>query len=950
MATLRMNKKGQVAATARSTARAAQREYVLRGVAYEYVSTICENSGEANVVRVQRGGQDYALKIYFPDIDINRETLRIVANIDCEFIIRIYDFGYIYIEGKKRAYELMEYLQGGTLSTPPAEDNCQLSTLRSARRDACQSKNSQLFRRIALQAAAAIACCHNYNIIHKDVKPSNIFFRDEERTQVVLGDFGIASVIADDGALHRTTQARTPLYAAPEMYSDVIDGEVEISPAADYYSLGITLLTIANSQFSALNSQLNEREFLKRKAEGRLPGMEKLSDRERLIIQGLTAVRPENRWTYREVEEWFTGGTPTVDTASPHLRYGAFVFDPERNMVAESIQELVPMMAANSTAAAAFLYAGKVSEWLERCGNTKMAVAIDDITKNRYPADKALGTTTAIYTLDETFPYTDIRGDECNTIHDAAMSMMAYADEYAAVLKNSHDNLWAFLRVRCAAEGIRSERLEHPAIKSATDVKATALAIDRDMPFLPNHRTQTVKEITHAFGYEAVTQDDWAAITDGRLEAWLELHEGAMAAETARLMSGAEPIEVLYNIDRTAAYDLREATTPETIGEALSTRLTTMQRATEGEVEALMREYSDRDGRFARYATLHGWYDVAEAVAQTLDMRAPENRERLGAYDNHTAAYRAVRVMGVAPKYKLPSGDVLTDGLHIDNHHRSDIRTEMGEGTFRQWLAAFYHEDPTADMREEYAYERALERWIEALGYYNAQDRFFTRFHHAKKEAAERTAKLRVDHRRTHRRIAVAKATFYTLMAVVVALLCIIGIKDRAYTFEHYVATIVLPVGGVTAIVIATRAFLRGYGFMLCCLYGALGFATALAPAHLLRYIDANAPSLTILASVLIVAIYTTLCHLTGRALEAKEDDKLIETLTSNKSEEDLQAVLIDPLYYTFRVKNDRFTGSNYSALDSAEDRLRDIGGEITIHYAAATLLPIAIIAELLLS
>lgn len=362
-----------------------------------------------------------------------------------------------------------------------------------------------------------------------------------------------------------------------------------------------------------------------------------------------------------------------------------------------------------------------------------------------------------------------------------------------------------------------------------------------------------------------------------------------------------------------------------------------------------MHEYSDRDGRFARYATLHGWYDVAEAVAQTLDMRAPENRERLGAYDHHTAAYRAVRVMGAAPKYKLPSGDVLTDGLHIDNHHRSDIRTEMAEGTFRQWLAAFHHEDPTADMREEYAYERALEGWIEALGYYNAQDRFYTRFHHAKKEAAERTAKLRSDHRRTHRRIATAKGAFYTLMAVAVALLCIIGIKDRTYTFEHIATTIVLPVGAVTAIVIATRAFLRGYGFMLCCLYGAIGFATALIPAHLLKYIDANTPNLTIVAAVLIAAIYAVLCHLTGRVLEAKEDDKLIETLTAGKSEEDVQTALIDPLYYTFRVKNDRFTGSNYSTLDSAEDRLRDIGGEITIHYALATLLPVAIIIELLL-
>ena len=72
------------------------------------------------------------------------------------------------------------------------------------------------FRRIALQGAAALAYCHGCNILHKDIKPSNFFFRDKEHTELVLGDFGISSMLEQDGKAHKTTQARTPIYAAPD--------------------------------------------------------------------------------------------------------------------------------------------------------------------------------------------------------------------------------------------------------------------------------------------------------------------------------------------------------------------------------------------------------------------------------------------------------------------------------------------------------------------------------------------------------------------------------------------------------------------------------------------------------------------------------------------------------------------------------------------------------------
>ena len=196
-------------------------DFVLKGRIYHGVKCLSDNSGEAQVFLVEGDEGERVLKVYYPNFTIKKGLMRIVQNFNLEMIVKITDYGKTYVEGKNRDYELMEYLRGGTLA------------------DYDLNGDYNQFRRIALQCAAALAYCHNNNIIHKDIKPGNYFFRDAAHKEIVLGDFGISSIIEEEGRLHKTTQARTPVYAAPEMYNDVIDGEVEITPAADFYSLGI---------------------------------------------------------------------------------------------------------------------------------------------------------------------------------------------------------------------------------------------------------------------------------------------------------------------------------------------------------------------------------------------------------------------------------------------------------------------------------------------------------------------------------------------------------------------------------------------------------------------------------------------------------------------------------------------------------------------------------------
>ena len=255
-------------------------DFIIKGKVYHNLKSLSNNSGEAQVFLVECDQKQMVLKIYYPNFSIKKTQLRIIQSIGMETIVKIYDYGKTYVEGKNRDYELMEYLKGGTLSEYDLDGDF------------------NQFRRIALQAAASLAYCHNSNIIHKDIKPSNFFFRDEEHQELVLGDFGISSVMDEEAYLHKTTQARTPVFAAPEMYNDVIDGEVEITPSVDFYSLGITLMTLWLGENPL---KQNERAMMRKKSEGRLPRINELPDRVKMLIQGLTAVNPQNRWKYEQV-------------------------------------------------------------------------------------------------------------------------------------------------------------------------------------------------------------------------------------------------------------------------------------------------------------------------------------------------------------------------------------------------------------------------------------------------------------------------------------------------------------------------------------------------------------------------------------------------------------------------------------------------------------------------
>jgi len=87
-----------------------------------------------------------------------------------------------------------------------------------------------------LQAADALAHAHSRNVIHRDVKPSNLILDADNR--VWLTDFGLAKRLDDVNATITSAILGTPRYMSPEQASGIAS---PIDHRTDLYSLGATL-------------------------------------------------------------------------------------------------------------------------------------------------------------------------------------------------------------------------------------------------------------------------------------------------------------------------------------------------------------------------------------------------------------------------------------------------------------------------------------------------------------------------------------------------------------------------------------------------------------------------------------------------------------------------------------------------------------------------------------
>jgi hypothetical protein len=94
--------------------------------------------------------------------------------------------------------------------------------------------------KILIEASRGVAVGHRQGLIHRDIKPGNIFLTetDSGEVQVRVVDFGIAKLADEEDTLAQLTQdgrvPHSPAYASPEQ----LRGLSQLNPASDVFSLG----------------------------------------------------------------------------------------------------------------------------------------------------------------------------------------------------------------------------------------------------------------------------------------------------------------------------------------------------------------------------------------------------------------------------------------------------------------------------------------------------------------------------------------------------------------------------------------------------------------------------------------------------------------------------------------------------------------------------------------
>ncbi len=172
-----------------------------------------------------------AIKVLLPELSVRPEVVERFFNearastaIGDVGVVQIFDFGY-HTDGS--AFIVMELLEGESLEA-------------RLRRVGALSVREAM--RITRQLAQTLGTVHARGVIHRDLKPDNVFVVPDaeaeggERTKIL--DFGIAKLTDGDGiSVSRTRTGAvigTPLYMSPEQCR----GHGVIDHRSDIYSLG----------------------------------------------------------------------------------------------------------------------------------------------------------------------------------------------------------------------------------------------------------------------------------------------------------------------------------------------------------------------------------------------------------------------------------------------------------------------------------------------------------------------------------------------------------------------------------------------------------------------------------------------------------------------------------------------------------------------------------------
>lgn len=306
---------------------------------YEIVEPLSVSTGEAELYVCKYDGKEYVAKVYRRQRAVKPEVITALKSIKSPYVASLFDTGI----HNNLPFEILPYYKNGSLQGR-------------------KFSMTELKKTIIPCINEALNVLHQNDIIHKDLKPSNIMLLDDNKSVAII-DFGISSVVEQGNTVLVTKTGMTPEYSAPETFRNLFLEE------SDYYSFGITLYELYCGYTPYKN--MNAEEIAQFTAVQRIPFPKDMPQELKDLISAVTYFditnrnnknNPNRRWTYTEVDNWCKGKKQVIPGEG--TGFGAEKAIPPYTFLGQAykdIPSLITALASNWNDGKKQLYRGLLS-------------------------------------------------------------------------------------------------------------------------------------------------------------------------------------------------------------------------------------------------------------------------------------------------------------------------------------------------------------------------------------------------------------------------------------------------------------------------------------------------------------------------------------------------------------------------------------------------------------
>jgi serine/threonine protein kinase/formylglycine-generating enzyme required for sulfatase activity len=234
------------------------------------------SSGQADLYEGIWQGRKVALKWFRCGFTPKDDLMESIKQLDRKCVVEVLETGVF----DERPYEIMEFIEHGNLG-------------QWIKMGVAESR----VREVVEELTNAVEELHRHNIIHRDIKPSNILVRSLNPLSLVLTDFGISSIT--NLSLHTTNANRTAAYSAPEAMTGVV------GKFSDWWSVGVVIMEILTGRGAF--EGCDDLTINYRLATSGIEVPADLDERWKMLIAGLLAQDPSQRWGGAQIRDWLAG-------------------------------------------------------------------------------------------------------------------------------------------------------------------------------------------------------------------------------------------------------------------------------------------------------------------------------------------------------------------------------------------------------------------------------------------------------------------------------------------------------------------------------------------------------------------------------------------------------------------------------------------------------------------